>query len=56
MFSSLILILNGTLRLTLGTSTAAGYGIPQSGTQKGSERSYDGADEREGGESDALAD
>jgi hypothetical protein len=56
MFSSLILILDGTLRLTLGTSAPAGNGIPQSGAQKSSEHRYDGGQEREDGGSDALAD
>jgi hypothetical protein len=56
MFSSLILILDGTLHLTLGTPAPAGNGIPQSSAQKGSEHGYDGGQGREDGGSDALAD
>jgi hypothetical protein len=56
MFSSLILILDGTLGLTLGTAAAPGNAIPQSDTQKSGERGYDARQERESGGSDALAD
>jgi hypothetical protein len=56
MFSSLSLILDGTLEVTLGTQATPGNEIPASDTQKSSERGYDGGQEKQGGGSDATID
>ena len=50
MFSSLSLILDGTLEVTLGTRTAAGNAIPASGTQRISPSAALQAATRTGGE------